>query len=89
MASALSGARSLMVGGRSLRGIVEGDSNPQILIPELIAHFEAGRFTLEKLVRTYPFEAINKTVHDMEQGRAVKPVLLMPAASSLPTETQP
>jgi aryl-alcohol dehydrogenase len=33
---------------------------------------------LEKLVRTYPLEAINEVIDDMEAGRTVKPVLLMP-----------
>lgn len=69
--------RLLMVGGRSLRGIVEGDSQPQTFIPELIAHYEAGRLPIDRLISTYPFTQINDAVADMKAGRVIKPVLMM------------
>ena len=69
--------RALMVGGRSLRGIVEGDSQPQSFIPELITQYEAGRFPMDRLVTPYPFARINEAVADMKAGRVVKPVLQM------------
>ena len=56
---------------------MEGDAAPTSFIPRLIEFYRAGRLPLEKLVRTYPLEAINEAIEDMEAGHTVKPVLLM------------
>jgi aryl-alcohol dehydrogenase len=66
-----------LLGGRSLKGAVEGDADPQIFIPWLIDRHRAGRFNHVPLVREYPLEAINEAVADMASGAAVKPVLVM------------
>jgi len=63
--------------GRSLRGIIEGDSVPQVFIPRLIQLYQQGRFPFDKLIKTYPFTEINQAVEDVESGKVVKPVLLM------------
>ncbi|WP_393062912.1 NAD(P)-dependent alcohol dehydrogenase [Streptomyces sp. LN549] len=62
--------------GRSVHGVIEGDSDPATFIPQLIDHHLAGRFPFEKLVRTYPFEEIAAAVRDSETGVTVKPVLV-------------
>lgn len=67
----------LMTAGRSLRGIVEGDSNPDVFIPTLIELYRQGRFPIDRLVTRYPFAQINQAIEDSEHGRAVKPVVLM------------
>lgn len=69
--------------GRRLVGSIEGDADPQSFIPHLIDLHRQGQFPFEQLIRFYPFEAINEAVHDMEQGRTVKPVLLMPQEQTL------
>lgn len=69
--------RHLMLGGRTLRGIVEGDSIPDLFIPALIDFYLAGRFPLDRLVKYYPFERINDAIHDLETGAAIKPILRM------------
>ncbi|MGI4817870.1 MAG: NAD(P)-dependent alcohol dehydrogenase [Janthinobacterium lividum] len=69
--------------GRRLVGSIEGDADPQSFIPHLIDLHRQGRFPFEQLIRFYPFEAINEAVHDMEQGRTIKPVLLMPQEQTL------
>ena len=61
--------------GRSLRGIIEGDSVPDVFIPRLIDLYKQGRFPFDKLVTYYDFEDINKAVEDTEQGRVIKAVL--------------
>lgn len=61
--------------GRSLRGIIEGDSVPDIFIPRLIDLYRQGRFPFDKLITYYDFEDINKAVDDTEQGRVIKAVL--------------
>lgn len=70
-------AMHLMIAGRKLRGIVEGDSTPDVFIPQLIELFMQGRFPFDKLVSFYPFERINDAIHDTETGKAVKPIIRM------------
>jgi aryl-alcohol dehydrogenase len=65
----------IMVGGRTVRGIIEGDSNPEVFLPKLIALYRLGRFPFDKLVKFYPFEEINTAVDDALSGRTVKPIL--------------
>ena len=67
----------LMTGGRMLRGIVEGDANPNVFIPMLIDLYRDGRFPFDRLIRYYPFEAINEAIEDSESGRVVKAVVRM------------
>ncbi|MEU1424725.1 NAD(P)-dependent alcohol dehydrogenase [Kitasatospora sp. NPDC086009] len=62
--------------GRTVKGILQGDSVPQLLIPQLLDFFLAGRFPLDRLVRSYPLADINRAVADSVAGAAVKPVLL-------------
>ena len=66
-----------LLGGRSLRGAVEGDADPQIFIPWLIDRHRAGHFDHAPLIMQYPLAAINEAVADMTSGVAVKPVLVM------------
>jgi aryl-alcohol dehydrogenase len=42
-----------------------------------VQQHRAGRFPIERLVRTYPFKAINEAAADAESGRTIKPVLLL------------
>jgi aryl-alcohol dehydrogenase len=65
----------VMTGGRTIRGIIEGDANPDIFLPQLADLITRGRFPLEKLVTYYPFEAINQAVEDSLRGDVVKPIL--------------
>jgi aryl-alcohol dehydrogenase len=69
---------SLLNGGRRVRGIAQGDSVPQVFIPQLIDYWRSGRLPLESLVRTYEFADINQAFEDAASGDTVKPVLLMP-----------
>ena len=61
--------------GRSTRGIVMGDSVPQIFIPQLIELYKQDRFPFDKLISYYPIEEINQAVQDSLDGITVKPVL--------------
>lgn len=64
--------------GRTIRGILEGDSIPDIFIPQLVDLIMQGRFPLERLVTYYDFDQINQAVADSEEGRTIKPILKMP-----------
>lgn len=68
---------TLLYGGRSIRGTIEGDAVPREFIPRMIAWYRAGLLPLDKLVTTYPFQDINRAIDDMLNGSAVKPVLVM------------
>lgn len=65
----------LLSGGRTLRGILGGDSSPQVFIPMLIDYFRQGRMPFDRLIRFYPFADIGQAFEDIETGRTVKPVL--------------
>lgn len=67
----------VMVGGKTIRGIVEGNSIPSEFIPRLVDLFLAGRFPIDQLVRTYKLDDINQAVADAESGKTIKPVILM------------
>lgn len=74
--------RDMMLNGKTLRGIVEGDANADVLIPQLIAMQAQGLFPFEKLMKVYPFEAINQAMADAKSGHTVKPILRMPTQTA-------
>ena len=65
----------LIMNGRTVKGIIEGDAIPDLFIPKLIELYTQGRFPFDRLIEFYPFDEINRAVEDMEQGRVIKPVL--------------
>lgn len=66
----------LIMNGRTIKGIIEGDAVPDLFIPRLIELYKQGRFPYDKLIKYYPFEDINQAVEDMEKGLVIKPVLI-------------
>ncbi|RJS91091.1 NAD(P)-dependent alcohol dehydrogenase [Salinisphaera sp. Q1T1-3] len=70
----------LLIGGKQIRGVVEGDSVPGRFIPALVDLYLAGRFPFDRLVRYYDFADINQVVADSEQGITLKPILTMDSA---------
>jgi aryl-alcohol dehydrogenase len=66
---------SLLLGGRTIRGIVEGDSVPQVFIPQLVQLYQQGRFPFDKLVRFYSLDQINEAAEDSTRGVTLKPIL--------------
>ena len=70
----------LMLGGRSVRGILQGDAVPDQFIPALIELHRQGRFPFDRLVKVYDLADINQAAHDSETGKTIKPILRMPAA---------
>ncbi|WP_424533542.1 NAD(P)-dependent alcohol dehydrogenase [Sphaerisporangium viridialbum] len=57
--------------------ILEGSANPKRFLPELVAHWRAGRFPIERLTATYPLSDIDTAEADMLAGQVVKPVLVI------------
>ncbi len=69
--------RDMMLNGKTLRGIVEGDSNADAFIPDMLQLQARGAFPFEKLMKVYPFEQIGQAIEDARSGKTVKPVLRM------------
>lgn len=69
--------RDMMLNGKTLRGIVEGDSNADDFIPAMLRMQAQGLFPFEKMMKIYPFESINEAIADSLSGATVKPVLRM------------
>jgi len=69
---------NLLLGGRTIRGIVEGDSVPSVFIPQLVELHRQGRFPFDKLVRFYELDQINEAARDSVAGGTLKAVLRMP-----------
>ncbi len=67
---------ALMTPGHRIIGIIEGDSDPQQFIPELIAHHNAGRFPFDRLIQTYPLAEINAAIAAQARGECIKVVLI-------------
>ncbi|MGW1026796.1 NAD(P)-dependent alcohol dehydrogenase [Streptomyces sp. NPDC002577] len=62
--------------GVTVTGIVEGDSDPDVFIPQLLDLHRTGRFPFDKLITTMPFSEINEAVAAQHRGEAVKIVLV-------------
>jgi Zn-dependent alcohol dehydrogenase len=66
---------NLMIPGKGIRGILEGESVPDIFIPQLIELNAQGRFPFEKLVKFYSLDQINQAAQDSEKGDTIKPII--------------
>jgi aryl-alcohol dehydrogenase len=73
---------TILTGGRSVRGVVEGDSVPQLFLPALVRYWEQGRFPVERLMTFYDFDAIEQAAGDAQAGRTIKPVLRISSRGS-------
>ena len=68
----------LMGEGKSLIGIVEGDSNPKLFIPQLISYYKEGKnFLFDRLIRVFEFDEINEAFEASHSGNAIKALLKM------------
>lgn len=67
---------SLITYGHRIHGIIEGDSDLDGFIGELIALHGAGRFPFDRLITTFPLDRINEAVERQHRGECVKAVLL-------------
>ena len=66
---------ALMGGGKRVIGILGGDSDVGDFLVQLMELHRDGRFPFERLIRYYPFDAINEAIEASESGEVVKPVL--------------
>ncbi|MDB5688507.1 MAG: geraniol dehydrogenase [Sphingomonas bacterium] len=71
-----------MGGGRTVIGILGGDSDGGAFLIELLRYHAEGRFPFDRLIRYFEFDEINEAIHASESGEVVKPVLRMERASA-------
>jgi aryl-alcohol dehydrogenase len=64
----------MLLKGQSMIGVVEGDSIPEIFIPQLIELYLAGQFPFDRMITKYDFAQINEAIEDQKQGKVVKVV---------------
>ncbi len=62
--------------GLTIRGIVEGDSDPKTFIPYLLDLHSKGKFPFDKLITTMPLDQINEAVEAQHRGEVLKVVLI-------------
>ena len=67
---------NLLLMGRTVKGVIEGDAVPQTFIPKMIELWRQGRFPFDRLVTSYPLDQINQAEADTQSGKVVKPVLI-------------
>jgi aryl-alcohol dehydrogenase len=68
----------VLQGGRTVRGVVQGDSRPRAFIPQLVDLFMAGQLPLDRLITRYELAEINRAAEDATSGATIKPVLMLP-----------
>lgn len=81
LAAKLRNATTIDIGTQLLSGqkislVIEGDSMPQVFIPELIHLHQAGLFPFDRLIKSYPLEQINQAFDDSHSGGTLKPVVV-------------
>lgn len=67
----------VMTTGKTIRGIIEGESVPDLFIPSLVDLYLQGRFPFDKLVKFYTLDQINQAAEDSEKGVTIKPIVRM------------
>jgi aryl-alcohol dehydrogenase len=65
-----------MRNGWTFRGIIEGDSDVDGFLAELMAEYLAGNFPFDRMVTRYPLSRINEAIADQHAGKCLKPVLI-------------
>lgn len=65
----------LMAEGKSMIGVIEGDSVPRVFIPQLIEYFNKGHFPFDKLVKFYDFKDLEQAFEDSKNGSTIKPII--------------
>ena len=60
---------------RTITGVVEGSSQPNVFIPQMIDLYKHGKLPFDKLVTFYKLEDINEAIEDTEKGTTIKAVI--------------
>ena len=61
--------------GRTIVGIIAGDSVADVFIPQLTESYRRGRLPFDRMLKFYPFDRINQAAEDAQRGKTLKAVL--------------
>ena len=61
----------------TLKGVLEGDAMPQLLIPELVKFFKRGQYPMDKMVKFYQPDEIGQAFEDSRTGNTIKPIVVL------------
>ncbi|MCP5215422.1 MAG: hypothetical protein H6995_10480 [Pseudomonadales bacterium] len=64
-----------MAEGKALIGVIEDDTVPQMILPELVNYHKKGLLPFDRLVGIYDFEDIDQAFEDSKTGKTIKPIL--------------
>ncbi|WP_434778059.1 NAD(P)-dependent alcohol dehydrogenase [Neisseria sp. Ec49-e6-T10] len=67
----------LMAEGKTMVGVIEGDSVPPLFIPKLVELYKQGKFPIDQLVAFYSLDQINQAFNDSSSGKVIKPIIKM------------
>ncbi|RJF89389.1 NAD(P)-dependent alcohol dehydrogenase [Oleomonas cavernae] len=68
---------SMLVRGVGVKAYVEGDSDPEVFIPQLVQYHLDGRLPFDRLITRFSFDQINEAFDATTNGTAIKPVLIL------------
>jgi aryl-alcohol dehydrogenase len=69
---------SFLQNGRMVRGVIQGDSEPDAFIPYLVDLMMVGKLPVERMMTFYNLKDIDRAAADSADGIAIKPILRMP-----------
>lgn len=70
-------ANELMQSCKTIKGVVEGDSVPDVFVPQLLELHMQGRLPFDRLVTFYDLDQIDQATADAESGAVLEPILRM------------
>ncbi|TKA80054.1 hypothetical protein B0A55_01770 [Friedmanniomyces simplex] len=76
-----------------LVGCLQGDSKPEVSIPQLVQYYREGKFPIDRMTKFYQADDFKTALHDMHTGETIKALLLLAQRTSfrpqLPYLAQP
>ena len=64
--------------GKSIRGVVQGDSISKVFIPKLIKLWQEGKFPFHKLLTTFNgLDKLESAAQSMTKGEIIKPLIII------------
>ena len=63
--------------GKSLVGVIKGNSIPKLFLPKLLDYCRKGLFPIDKLMKFYSFKDINEEQSASDRSECIKAVLRM------------
>jgi len=64
----------ILLGGKKIMGVIEGDTVIDVFIPVMVDLIKQGRFRLPEIVSYYNLDQINQAADDSHHGKAIKPI---------------